>query len=137
MEIFGKVTDIILAREGESKMSGNPYQIQMVVVQGSENVCFEVYGTYEHLEKNMLVKGAEGKFRIKTSVSNYNGKYYQRMEMVDLRRDFTPLAQQPSAPAKTEAQMQYEVIAQAADAAHNAPAQAEQPKGSIDNLPFI
>ena len=129
MEVFGKVTDIILSRKGTSQ-AGNPYEIQTVVVQGSENVCFDIFGTIEHLQKNGIVKGAEGKFTIKTATNYYNGKYYQRNSLDNIRNDFKPLGTAP----KTEAQQQVEAIAQTAEAVKT---ETEQ-KAPVptDDLPF-
>ena len=135
MEVFGKVSDIVLSREGTSQSTGNKYQIHTVVVQGSDNVCFEVFGTLEHLQKNGIVKGAEGKFIIKTEANYYNGKYYQRMSLDNIRNDFKPLGGAP----KTEAQQQVEAVAQAAEAAKEDPLE-QQCSGKaptpVDDLPF-
>lgn len=138
MEFYGKIKAIVLAREGVTKMSGNPYQIHNVVVEGSESVVFEVYGTREHMEKYGLVEGAEGKFTVKTEANAYQDRWYQRMSMVDVRRDFKPLANSNPSEPKTEGQLQHEVVAGAAQAANtptNQTAPAEAPKPN-DDLPF-
>lgn len=134
MEVFGKVSDIVLSREGTSQSTGNKYQIHTVVVQGSDNICFEVFGTLEHLQKNGIVKGAEGKFIIKTEANYFNGKYYQRNSLNDIRRDFTPLVGSEAPKAKTEAEAQVEAIAQTADVVKS---EGEQ-KAPVptDDLPF-
>lgn len=137
MEVFGKVSDIVLSREGTSAASGNPYQLQTVVVAGSDNVCFEVFGTMEHLAKNGIIKGAEGKFILKTEVSNYNGKYYQRMRLDNIRNDWKPLG---GTTIKVEvkddeANKQMDAMSQAKTDAVGieAPAPTPQPTG---DLPF-
>ena len=139
MEIFGKVQKVVLAREGVAKMSGNHYQIHNVVVAGSDNVVFEVYGTAEHLQKHGMVEGAEGKFTIKTEVNEYQGRIYQRMSMMDISRDFVPLVSSQPKPAepKTEAQLQHEAMAEAAQAAktETKPAETQAPQPN-DDLPF-
>lgn len=139
MELFGKIQKVVLAREGVAKMSGNHYQIHNVVVAGSDNVVFEVYGTAEHLQKHGMVEGAEGKFTIKTEVNEYQGRIYQRMSMMDISRDFVPLVSSQPKPAetKTEAQLQHETMAAAAQAAKTEtnPAETQVPQPNED-LPF-
>lgn len=132
MEVFGKVSDIVLSREGTSESTGNKYQVHTVVVQGSDNVCFEAFGTMEHLAKFGIVKGAEGKFTLKTEANFYNGKYYQRIKLDNIRNDFKPLGGIP----KTEAQQQVEAVAQAAEAAKEEPKDNGQAPTPVDDLPF-
>lgn len=135
MEVFGKVSDIILSREGTSQSTGNNYQIHTVVVTGSDNICFEVFGTMEHLTKNGIVKGAEGKFLIKADVSFYKDKYYQRLTLDNVRNDFKPIGGTPKPLVEnTEASAQVEAAAQAkADAQ---PKDNGQEPAPTDDLPF-
>jgi len=88
MEFFGKITDVVLSRKGTSQ-SGNDYEIQSVVMNnGTESIVFDVFGTAEHIAKFGIMKGAEGKANIKLEANYFNGKYYQRNSMTDIRNGF-------------------------------------------------
>lgn len=105
MEIFGKVTDIVLSREGTSQ-NGNHFEVYTVVLEGNEKVAADVFGTREHLEKHGITIGAEGKFTVTTNYSkSQQGRYFNRIDM-DARTGFIPLGgkkvEAKAAPEPTE-----------------------------------
>jgi hypothetical protein len=127
MELTGKVIAVLEARSGISKSSGNPWKMQVYVIETNEQyprrMCFNVFGEDKISQFNIQV-GEEITVSFDINAREYQGRWYNdiRAWKVDRVTADQQAAEAAEAPVVNEAPI--------------APLPTFEAEDSTDDLPF-
>ena len=138
MEVIGQIIKVCEARTGTSERTGNEWKTQGFIVEFKENETDRYFDkvyleTFRQSIIEQLVEGAEVKVGFGHKTNEYNGRYYNEVQLYK----FEVLG----APMQTKAPQQQNVVATNGDPAVVAPQPEPQPQpgaqeGAGDDLPF-
>ena len=140
MEVIGQIIKVCEARTGTSERTGNEWKAQGFIVEFKENETDRYFDkvyleTFRQSVIEQLVEGAEVKIGFGHNAKEYNGRYYNEVNLYKFEVLGAPMQTKAPSGGDMQGHVGAELEKKATDTLEPQPQPGAQ-EGAEDDLPF-